>query len=349
VLTISRNFTGRVFHLTNNAAVSIAGLTVSGGGLQDFYANGAGILQDSGTLALTDCAIAGNFNLNGIGGGIYANGTVTANGCTFSGNSGVQSGFIGAGAVYVGGGLTAINCTFYGNTSVNSGGGIYQAGGILALTNCTVSGNNAFVNGTGGGIYKAGGTATIRNTIIAGNLATTAPDCVGAFTSAGFNLIGAMNGSSGWGSVGDQMGTTNSPLNPLLGTFQDNGGATLTLALQSGSPAIDQGNGSGVLTDQRGAPRPVATSSVGSIPFGGDRSDIGAYELGIPSLAIQRVPQMTLTWPAYYGGLTLQTTTNLTAPDSWTNAPEIPVVVGSQWVATNSPVAGSRFFRLKSN
>lgn len=276
MLAVSGNSAHRVFHLTNNAVVGISGLAITGGYLNAFGVNGAGILQDSGTLALSDCIIAGNFNLNGAGTGLFANGTVAAIRCTIAVNH--NAGFGGGAGIYVGGGFTAMNCTIAANSSVYVGGGIQQVGGLLALTNCTLSGNSAFVAGYGGGIYKAGGTAIIRNTIIASNTAANSPDCFGEFTSAGFNLIGAINGSSGWGALGDQLGSTNSYLNPLLGPRQYNGGPTQTLAPMPGSPVIDQGNSSGVLADQRGQTRPYTNSSVSSIPLGGDRSDIGAVE-----------------------------------------------------------------------
>jgi hypothetical protein len=57
---------------------------------------------------------------------------------------------------------------------------------------------------------------------------------------------------------------------PNLGPLADNGGATQTHALLSGSPAIDAGDNSTCpATDQRGVARPQ-----------GSACDIGAYELG---------------------------------------------------------------------
>ena len=53
----------------------------------------------------------------------------------------------------------------------------------------------------------------------------------------------------------------------LLATLADNGGPTRTMALQTGSPAIDAGTLTGAAaTDQRGLPR------VGAV-------DIGAFEV----------------------------------------------------------------------
>jgi len=90
-------------------------------------------------------------------------------------------------------------------------------------------------------------------------------------TSNGYNL--SSDGTCNFYGPGDMNNT-----NPLLGPLQNNGGPTQTIALPSGSPAIDAGNpagctdGSGHLlaTDQRGQPRPDKEDTGGC--------DIGAYE-----------------------------------------------------------------------
>jgi hypothetical protein len=61
---------------------------------------------------------------------------------------------------------------------------------------------------------------------------------------------------------------------PKLGPLADNGGPTPTQALELGSPAIDQGQASGV--DQRGAPRPFDFAGIALA--GSNQADIGAYE-----------------------------------------------------------------------
>jgi hypothetical protein len=59
---------------------------------------------------------------------------------------------------------------------------------------------------------------------------------------------------------------------PLLGTLADNGGTTPTLALGTGSPAIDAAPAAACpATDQRGTARPQATGC-----------DIGAFEVAVP-------------------------------------------------------------------
>jgi hypothetical protein len=64
----------------------------------------------------------------------------------------------------------------------------------------------------------------------------------------------------------------------MLGPLQNHGGPTETMALFSGSPAIDAGNPGGctdgqgrlLRTDQRGMPRPDSEDTSGR--------DMGAYE-----------------------------------------------------------------------
>src|SRR5207247_9167319 len=82
----------------------------------------------------------------------------------------------------------------------------------------------------------------------------------GNFTSAGFNLIGEADGSSGFtnGQNNDQVGFSVSPLDAKLDPagLKDNGGPTQTIALLPNSRAIDKGTRHSLIgdltTDQRG-------------------------------------------------------------------------------------------------
>jgi hypothetical protein len=118
--------------------------------------------------------------------------------------------------------------------------------------------------------------------------------------------------------------------------------------LRAGSPAIDQGKNFGPATDQRGAPRPFDFPSITNA--GGDGSDIGAIELGPPTLSIQQFATVAvLSWPSYYGDFTLQSVPGMNTPNSWANVAGTPVVVAGQNVFTNGPISGNRFYRLKGN
>ena len=193
---------------------------------------------------------------------------------------------------------------------------------------------------------------------MAGNSAANHADVVGVFKSSGYNLIGRIDYSPGSGaSAGvstsgltngvnqDQVGSLASPLDPLIGALQDNGGPTFTHGLRSNSPAMDKGISNGLPTDQRGAPRPFDFASVGNAS-GGDGSDIGAFESGSPKLNIQKIgTSAVLSWPWSYGGFTLQSTTNAAASNTWANAAGTPGVAGGQFQQTNSPISGNQFFR----
>jgi hypothetical protein len=245
--------------VSGNSALGL-GLGGGGGGL-GFFAN---------TTALTNCTISGNSSLGtyGSGGGLQpAYGTTTLTNCTISGNSATYN---GGGLANYGDNTTLTNCTISGNSSGLIGGGVGANSGTTRLVNCTVSGNSAV---TGGGVYNRssygygyGGTVAVGNTIVAGNTASTSgPDVLGTITSAGHNLVGATDGSSGW--VGsDRTGSAAVPLNPMLAPLGNYGGPTQTMPLLPGSPAIDAGTSTGAPAfDQRGQGR------VGAV-------DIGAFE-----------------------------------------------------------------------
>jgi hypothetical protein len=106
------------------------------------------------------------------------------------------------------------------------------------------------------------GAAKLYNSIVAEN---SAANCLGV-TSKGYNL--SSDGSCAFNGAGDLNNT-----DPMIGFLRDNGGPTKTMALRSGSLAVDAGDPSGckVKTDQRGEPRPDPEDAGGC--------DIGAYEL----------------------------------------------------------------------
>ena len=145
-----------------------------------------------------------------------------------------------------------------------------------------------------------------------------------------------------------RLAAQGSPIDPKIGRLQNNGGPTPTMALLSGSPAIDRGVNNGLMTDQRGAPRPFDFAALTNAS-GGDASDIGAFEWGSPGLRIQRAgSNVVVSWPAYYGDFTLESATNLPASNNWSAVAGTPLVVVDQFDVTNSAAGAKRFFRLKN-
>jgi CSLREA domain-containing protein len=226
---------------------------------------GGGIF-DSASLTVTNSTFSGN-TTPGSGGGISSSGALTVANTTFSGNTATGFGGAGGGLYKFGAGspLTANvrNSTFSGNTASVFGGGIYTAHSTLFVTNSTLSGNAANGAGApGGDIYQDSGqgAVTLKNTIVANS--TAGGNCGGIIANGGNNLDSGA--TCGWGSNNNSL----SNVDPKLGLLASNGGRTQTMALLTGSPAINKGTDAGCPgTDQRGIARPQGT-----------HCDIGAYE-----------------------------------------------------------------------
>lgn len=183
-----------------------------------------------------------------------ANGTLTIDRCTFSGNNNPQ----GVGAIQLQGGTAIIRDSTFSGNSGGQGGDFwtYSAGVTLRLTNVTSSGSSAPAL-----LWDRAASVVVRNTILAG---TGARCSLGgrSFTQGGHNI--ASDATCNLTDPTDKPST-----DPLLGPLANNGGPTQTHALLAGSPAINAGDGTDVsATDQRG----LARVSDGAV-------DIGAYEV----------------------------------------------------------------------
>ncbi|WZO99346.1 choice-of-anchor Q domain-containing protein [Isosphaeraceae bacterium EP7] len=252
--------------ITTNGTATLTNCTLTG--------NAGGVSTTNGTVTLTNCTVSGGITR---GPGVsVSNGTATLTDCTLTGNtSGVR--------VSSGGTATLTNCTVSGSRNAaaagNSAGVLVISGGTATLTNCTVSGNRD------AGVSVDSGTATLTNTIVAQNAAGGA-DFSGAVTSLGNNLIGNIGTSTGWVDT-DLTGTGAALIDPLLGPLADNGGPTQTMALLSGSRAINAGTAVGApTTDQRGV---IRSGNV----------DIGAFEFGGAAMQSQTITFGPLTDVTY--------------------------------------------------
>lgn len=177
--------------------------------------------------------------------------------------------------------------TLSANTAWAYGGGLYHGGTSARLFHVTIADNlaDAFATGagTGGGIAnRTGFTIGIWNSLLAENHAgSAADDCAGnAITSHDYNYI-----QSGLACLQSPLAHDISGGDALPGPLQNNGGATPTRALLTGSPALDQIPSNQCLDstataphpDQRGVTRPV-----------NGLCDIGAYEGVQPLFAYGR-------------------------------------------------------------
>jgi hypothetical protein len=308
--TVSGNSAWNGGGISSVGTLSVANSTVSG----NTATWGGGVGTRGGTATVTNSTVSGNTAQQGGGGfysyGLYYGEELSVADSTISGNSAQWSG----GGFYNYSTLSVTNSTISGNSARSDGGGLFNYGygfccrhATMSVSNSTVSGNSA---GHGGGGIDSFGVLSVNNSTVSGNSASwgggisfryaswlrdkvnsnntivtmnAAPSGTDIWTgghsiSGDHNLIGDGTGGTVTGS-NNQVGTEASPIDPLLGPLQDNGGPTFTQALLSGSPAIDAGTcTASVTTDQRGALRPQ-----------GSTCDIGAFEVNLPAAVSQAV------------------------------------------------------------
>jgi trimeric autotransporter adhesin len=208
------------------------------------------------------------YNRSNQGGGGLENfgGSLTVRGSTIKGNR--THGGAGGGGIDNVGTLRLTNTTISRNWTTQDGGGVLHQSGEASMNAVTVVRNDAAVDpsavGGGGGLRIQAGSVTVRNSLIALNdtVATPGPDCFGAFTSAGHNLVGNTSGCLGFGGDGDL--TDRVPSEIRVGRMANNGGPTQTAALRRGSAALNGAGSDAPARDQRGKRR--------------RNPDIGAFE-----------------------------------------------------------------------
>ncbi|WP_418315025.1 VCBS domain-containing protein [Piscinibacter sakaiensis] len=245
--------------VSGNAASSGAGihnlgsLTLEQVTLSDNTASGdGGGLRNAGSATLTDVWIKSNSASSG--GGIYSqgSGSLSISKSTLSQNS---ASLDGGGLYASGGSLSIVNSTIASNTAAASGGGLYLASAGYSIANSTIAYNSA---ASGGGLFSNGVTVSIKSTILAAN---TGGNSNAAQLSQGYNLDTD-------NTAGLNLATDVHPASAGLvpaGSLAANGGYAPTLALVTGSAAINAGDPAAPALDQRGVGRYLAP-------------DIGAYE-----------------------------------------------------------------------
>ena len=269
--------------LFNSGTATITGSTFEGnrifvqvGDPASGTGSGGGINNAGGTLTVANSTFRNNRGGFAGGGILSSNGTLTVTGCTFVGNS-AESDSGGALAVSASGptgNVSVTNSTFSQNTARIRGGAIdasaFRNSQSTATTSTLALDSNTFSQNTApeasvlsNANFDSNSTSvvTIRNTIFAGDGPHFSNR--GTITSQGNNLSDT-DDSALLNQASDRNNT-----DARLGTLADNGGPTLTILPQSGSPVIDAG-ATDLTVDQRGRPRPD-----------GAADDIGATEGGV--------------------------------------------------------------------
>ena len=243
---------------------------------------------------------------------------------------------------------TISNSTFFGNGAAANGGGLSISSSTdlgvevnhVALVSLTVTQNGAGVNG--GGMWTDA-APTVSNSIFASNTSGgIGPDAFGFVQSLGYNLVGIIDGSTGWPET-DQTGTSEFPLDALLdpnGLSQVNmsgvglPATTLVVQLLEGSPALGKGdpNLAGTL-DQSGFVRQLPVS-------------VGAYDpdavnnppvVGLNSSDNSPVFGQSVTFTATVAANSPQTGTPTGVVEFWDGSTELGLgVLNSSGCATLS-------------
>jgi CSLREA domain-containing protein len=185
----------------------------------------------------------------------------------------------------------------------SSGGAIFLGGGNVivvgsdhnTLDSVTVTADRPGAPGAAGPANGSGTPGQAGAASGAGGVVATSPFSVTLINTLlsqnpNGNCGGGVHGDAGDLSFGD--GTCPGTFlggNPRLDAPEDNGGPTQTVALGTGSAAIDAGE-SCPATDQRGVARPVATAC-----------DIGAYELAAPIAAVSAADGISTSGATLHG------------------------------------------------
>ena len=240
---------------------------------------GGGISSVGGSLSVTNSTVTADTAGAGGNGGQGGEGGNTGNGG--NGGSGGNAGD-GGGVRVTSGASVLLQSTVAndapGTPGAGASGGLADAGNGTSGTSGT--GGSAGGAGAGGEIFVQGTTMNLENGIVSGNGA--GGDCFGPLSAAG-HLDISFGDTTCPGMGGD----------PKLGPLQDNGGPTQTMALGSGSAALDQLPALGSdcpPADQRGVTRPQHAGC-----------DLGAYEVA-PPLAITGDATAIGTTAATVGG-----------------------------------------------
>jgi|GEM_PF-3716170 len=223
------------------------------------------VVESGGSLTLSRVHLgAGHSGLNG--GCVWSAGSFRAMACAFTSNTAAEGGAIYADA---GSPLCHLeNCTFTANTATGTGSAVSAGAAQTILRHLTVNGNTV-TGGNGSALVFKQTQAELCNSLVLGNTG----DGIGLLNGAALNAFSTNNILGGGGTGGLVHGANGNltgihPAVVSLGALDFNGAATPTMALGSGSIAVNQAVPiAGLSADQRGTARPT-----------GPAPDIGAYE-----------------------------------------------------------------------
>ena len=242
ILTGPTSPTNRIFYISGVTNGLLQRVTITGGqpGSSSAGIQGAGAyITACSNLALTTCAIIGNYNNtysgDQRGGGLYVlNSVMSLTNCIVSSNTvwGTGWGGYGGGIYMVGSVLFLTNCVVARNLTSQvgiGGGGIRMDSGALTIVDSVIAGNT-IIGSTpkGGGISVIGGALTVRNGLIYGNTSTSTG--YGLCVEGGSAVLNNCTVASHPGDAVNRTGGTLAVTNSILWGNVDDVVGTVTLA-----------------------------------------------------------------------------------------------------------------------
>ena len=224
-------------------------------------------VASSGTLTLRQSTLRNGLVTGQPGGALLNLGIVSIESSTLT-----ESSAVNGGALSNQGTLNLVSSTLYNNTATGSGGAIRDSG-TLTITSSTLAGNSA---PTGANISTSVTTVIVKDSLLVKG--------TGGLSCSGTLAIGSIANMADDSSCGTSA-TVKTVAEINLGSLASNGGPTQTLALGSGSAAIDVGNATACKAskvkdaDQRNYRRFADGNGDGV-----SACDIGAYEYNSTAL-----------------------------------------------------------------
>jgi len=278
-LIISAAGKSRLFEVSSGYTLTIVALSLHSGKASS--GNSGGAVLNLGNFQAYKCSFLANTSSKH-GGAIYSEGMVYLFQSTFVYNRADSS---GGALANVSGYVNIVSSTFSSNTAGKEGGAIYNLSISPVIPKIEITASTILFNAAG---TRGGGIANTyldyRDTVMVFLLSSIVADNVSGekyghdiyrnlssrcyIVSRGYNLIGNSDSSGMYGTSGDIMGNTVSPIDPMLLPLGNYGGTTMTHSFRCNSPALDSGDPFLTVTeDQRGEPR----------KFNGI-ADMGAFE-----------------------------------------------------------------------
>ncbi len=241
-VTVSGNNKHGAFQVDSGVTASISGLTITGGATLVQGTGEAGLIDDLGTLTLSDCTITINPQTT-TGSGVIVEGAADISDCTISGGNS----YYGGGVDVLAGTADITGCAIDDNTGFGQGGGVCNFG-TTTLVNCTISGNSE-----GGGLYNSSvGQLKVYGSTISGNTGNEGAGVYNMGTAylSGCTISGNSNESFGGGVGNGNLGTIDLSGCTISGNdaavgggLENDGAATITDCTISRNTVYESGGG----------------------------------------------------------------------------------------------------------